>query len=150
MKKCLMSDKTVSTIIDGPSLIHLCQGIYMYVGDGTAMVPGEHVASWEYLGRQYFVHTSILPADGCCVSKSSHDLHPDASVEGAVYSFPTRGLLAKRELNKTESRYILYQDKILPTPTTSTGCIMLSTQPLLNTMYLYYFWLLYQLLWSFQ
>ena len=101
MKKWLKSDKIVSNKSDGPTVRRLCRGVDVRLRATRA--PGEHVACWEYIGRQYFEHTSTLPVGGHWVTKPSSHLHPASSVEGAVHSPLACRPRTKWKLHKTDS-----------------------------------------------
>lgn len=56
------SDTIMSNKGDGPTVRWLCWGVGVKLRATRA--PREHVACWEYTGRHYFEHTSMLPVGG--------------------------------------------------------------------------------------
>lgn len=95
------SDKIMSSKSDGPTVRWLCWGVGVRLRATRA--PGEHVACWEYPGRQDFEHTSMLPVGGCWVTKLSSHLHPASSLEGSVHSPHACRPQTKWDLHKTDS-----------------------------------------------
>lgn len=114
-------------------------------GSGQWGPQEKHMTCWEYVGRQYFEHTSMLPVGGHWVTKPSSHLHPAASVGRAVHSPLTCRPRTKWELNKTDCVGISSSRKQFHQCQPFLLAVSYYLLSLVCMIYWYYFWFLYGL-----